>query len=61
MKQPSNLEFAKAAQAALAKARKLNDVSRIIEAVNRASLLIAATPQNAEEILREKFENGIKL
>lgn len=55
MKQPSNPEFARAAQEALAKARKLNDLPHVLEAIDRAALLIASTPENAEEILREKF------
>ena len=56
MKQWSNPAFAQAALEALTKARKLHDVPRITEAVNRASLLLALTPQEAEEEMRQKFE-----
>jgi len=61
MKQPSNPEFAQASRDALSKARQLKDVPRIIEAVNRASMLIALSPEKAEEIFREKIQEGIKL
>jgi hypothetical protein len=61
MKQMSNPSFEKAAREALRKAREIGTVEKIVEAVNRASMLIAMTPEKAEEIFREKMNEGVKL
>jgi hypothetical protein len=61
MKQPENQSFEKASCEALERARQFNDVPRIVEAVNRASMLLSLSPEKAEEILREKMQEGIKL
>jgi hypothetical protein len=61
MKQQSNPSFEKACLEALQKARTLGTVPMIVEAVNRASMLIALSPEKTEEIFREKIQEGIKL
>lgn len=61
MKQMSNPSFEKAALEALQKARQFGSVAQITEAVNRASLLIAMSPEKAEEIFRDKMNEGVKL
>jgi signal recognition particle receptor subunit beta len=61
MKQMANETFHRAAKEALEKARKLNDVPHIVEAVNRATLLLSLTPEKVEEMMKEKMNEGIKL
>ena len=61
MKQPENSSFEKACSEALHKARSINDVPHLIEAVNRASFLIALTPDKVEQIFKEKMQEGTKL
>ena len=58
MKQPSNSTFESAVNESLTRARKFNDMPRIIEAINRASMLIALSPEKAEEIFKEKMQKG---
>jgi hypothetical protein len=61
MKQNSNPSFEKASLEALARARSFGDVPRIMEAVNRAAMLISLSPEKSEEIFREKMQEGVKL
>jgi hypothetical protein len=61
MKQMENPSFERVAREALQKARQLGNVAQITEAVNRAAILIAMSPEKAEEVLREKMQEGVKL
>lgn len=61
MKQFHNPSFEEACAEALKKARSLNDLPRITEAVRRAALLIAMKPEDAENVFREKLAEGKKI
>jgi hypothetical protein len=61
MKQMENPSFERVARESLEKSRQLGNVEQITEAVNRAAMLIAMSPEKAEEIFREKMQEGIKL
>ncbi|VVC06103.1 Uncharacterised protein [uncultured archaeon] len=45
-----------AASDALKKAQKFNDIPHVVEAIERASMLINLSPQQAEEIFRKKLK-----
>lgn len=55
-----DLSFETATLEALKKARKLNDVPHLMEAVNRAAMLIALDPVLVEQEFSEKMK-GEKL
>ena len=61
MKQMPNSSFERETLAALQKARQLGNVTQVVEAINRAGMLIAMSPEKVEEIFREKMKEGIKL
>ena len=57
MKQFRNPSFETAASEALSRAIQHNNVTKVAEAVNRASRLIALSPEKVEEYLTEKFNS----
>jgi hypothetical protein len=61
MKQQSNPSFEKASLEALGRARQFNDVPKIMEAVSRAAMLIAMSPEKVEDVFREKMQKGVKI
>ena len=61
MRQLPNPSFEQAAREALQKARQIGSVEMIVEAVNRASMLIAMSPDKVEEVFRDKMNEGVKL
>ena len=61
MKQHPNSSFEKEAKEALVRARQNNTVPMIMEAVDRAAMLIALSPEKVEEIFAEKMREGTKL
>lgn len=61
MKQHNQPSFEKSCKEALDKARQLNDLPRIEEAVRRAAFMIAIDPQSAEQMFADKIKEGKKL
>ena len=56
-----DVSFEAAALQALKKAREINDVPHLMEAVSRATLLIALDPVLVEREFREKMNEGKKI